>query len=315
MRYRGFVTWQPLSTATRPSRRGCKPSSKRREPGRIELLRFFRRKDPTTSWRRLTRQRPPAPPLSTFSASPVLNNNRELIMPRAAALRLPAIYQFAGIAEEGGFAAYGPRITTIYGELIARQLVKLLQGAKPADLPVEQPTKFELVINLKSAKAMGVEVPAAVVGARRRGDRVRGDSSSRPKFGRWSRSGLEPSPKRSRSSFHGQTAAVRKRTISRGPVRTKAMVRRKRVKKVIDLCKRRSAQARPSGGLTTHGHRKAATGSEICVRDAGCLGRRGSDHARRLRHRRQFDLELQSVQRQEALQARSHRGCAGRAAL
>ena len=96
-------------------------------------------------------------------ASPVLNNNRELIMPRAAALRLPAIYQFAGIAEEGGFAAYGPRITTIYGELIARQLVKLLRGAKPADLPVEQPTKFELVINLKSAKAMGVEVPAAVL--------------------------------------------------------------------------------------------------------------------------------------------------------
>ena len=96
-------------------------------------------------------------------ASPVLNNNREIIMPRAAALRLPAIYQFAGIAEEGGFAAYGPRITTIYGELIARQLVKLLRGAKPADLPVEQPTKFELVINLKTAKAMGVEVPAAVL--------------------------------------------------------------------------------------------------------------------------------------------------------
>jgi putative ABC transport system substrate-binding protein len=137
-------------------------------------------------------------------ASPVLNNNRELIMPRAAAFRLPAIYQFAGIAEEGGFAAYGPRITTIYGELIARQLVKLLRGAKPADLPVEQPTKFELVINLKSAKAMGVEVPAAVLArARRRGDRVRGDSYSRPKFGRWSRSGLSHHPKGAVHPFMG----------------------------------------------------------------------------------------------------------------
>ena len=96
-------------------------------------------------------------------ASPVLYNNREIIMPRAAMLRLPAIYQFAGVAEEGGFAAYGPSITTIYGELLARQLVKLLRGAKPADVPVEQPTKFELVINLKAAKAMGVEVPASTL--------------------------------------------------------------------------------------------------------------------------------------------------------
>jgi putative ABC transport system substrate-binding protein len=67
------------------------------------------------------------------------------------------------VAKEGGFAAYGPSIVTIYGELVARQLGKLLRGAKPADLPVEQPTKFELVINLKTAKAMGVEVPASTL--------------------------------------------------------------------------------------------------------------------------------------------------------
>jgi putative ABC transport system substrate-binding protein len=80
-------------------------------------------------------------------------------MQRAAALRLPAIYQFPEEAEEGGFAAYGPSLIQIFRELLAQQLVKLLRGVKPADIPVEQPTKFELVINLKTAKAMGVTVP------------------------------------------------------------------------------------------------------------------------------------------------------------
>jgi putative ABC transport system substrate-binding protein len=63
------------------------------------------------------------------------------------------------VAEEGGFAAYGPRLVQIFRELMARQIVKLLRGAKPADLPIEQPTKFELAINLKTAKALGLEVP------------------------------------------------------------------------------------------------------------------------------------------------------------
>jgi putative ABC transport system substrate-binding protein len=96
-------------------------------------------------------------------ASPVLYSNRKIIMQRAAALGLPAIYQFAEVAEEGGFVAYGPRVLALYGETVARQLVKLLRGAKPADLPVEQPTQFELVINLKTAKAIGHEVPAGLV--------------------------------------------------------------------------------------------------------------------------------------------------------
>ena len=81
-------------------------------------------------------------------------------MQRVAALRLPAIYQFPEEAEEGGFVAYGPRLVQIFRELIARQIVKVLRGVKPADLPIEQPIKFELVINLKSAKALGLEVPS-----------------------------------------------------------------------------------------------------------------------------------------------------------
>ena len=77
----------------------------------------------------------------------------------AAALRLPAIYQWPEIGEEGGLFAYGPRIVQIFSQTFARQLVKLLRGAKPIDLPVEQPTAFELAINLKTARAIGLSVP------------------------------------------------------------------------------------------------------------------------------------------------------------
>ena len=84
-------------------------------------------------------------------------------MHRVAALGLPAIYPFPEEAEEGGFVAYGPRLIQIFRELVAQQLVKLLRGIKPGDIPVEQPTKFELVINLKTANALGVTVPATLV--------------------------------------------------------------------------------------------------------------------------------------------------------
>ena len=92
-------------------------------------------------------------------SSPVLNGSRRVIMQHVAELRLPAIYQFPEEAEEGGFVAYGPRLVQIYRDLLAPQLVKLLRGTEAADLPVEQPTKFELVINLKTAKALGLTVP------------------------------------------------------------------------------------------------------------------------------------------------------------
>jgi putative ABC transport system substrate-binding protein len=85
-----------------------------------------------------------------------------VIIERAGTLRLPAIYQWPEVAEQGGFIGYGPRIVQLFRDL-ARQLVKTLRGTKPADLPVEQPTKFELVINLQTAKALGHEVPAGLV--------------------------------------------------------------------------------------------------------------------------------------------------------
>jgi putative tryptophan/tyrosine transport system substrate-binding protein len=95
-------------------------------------------------------------------ASPMLFANSQLIMDRVSMLRLPAIYQWPEMAERGGFAAYGPRITEI-PEITIRQTAMLFRGAKVADIPVEQPTKFELVINLDTAKTLGVAVPAPLL--------------------------------------------------------------------------------------------------------------------------------------------------------
>jgi putative ABC transport system substrate-binding protein len=88
--------------------------------------------------------------------------NRHLIMNLVAAVRLPTIYEMAETAEEGGFASYGPRLSDLF-ETMAQQIAQLLRGIKVADIPVELPTKFELVINLKTAKAIGVTVPEALL--------------------------------------------------------------------------------------------------------------------------------------------------------
>jgi putative ABC transport system substrate-binding protein len=96
-------------------------------------------------------------------ASPMLFANRQRIIDRAATLRLPAIYQSPELAEEGGLIGYGPRFVQVFRDVMARQLAQLFRGTKVADIPVEQPTKFELVINLKTANAIGVTVPATLV--------------------------------------------------------------------------------------------------------------------------------------------------------
>jgi putative ABC transport system substrate-binding protein len=100
--------------------------------------------------------------LNTIS-SPLFYAYRHVIMERAAAAHLPTIYEFPESAEEGGFAAYGPRLNELFLEIMPRQVVQLFRGTKVADIPVEQASKFELVINLKNAKAIGVTVPEALL--------------------------------------------------------------------------------------------------------------------------------------------------------
>ena len=73
-------------------------------------------------------------------ASPLFYAHRHLIMERAAAAHLPTIYEWPEMAEEGGFAAYGPRAGQLYSETMPQQIIKLFRGIKIADIPVEHPT-------------------------------------------------------------------------------------------------------------------------------------------------------------------------------
>jgi putative ABC transport system substrate-binding protein len=92
------------------------------------------------------------------AADPYFDTRRDKIVTFAAQARLPAIYQFREIAVAGGLISYGPSITEMYKHAGA-YVGRILHGAKPTDLPVLQPTKFELVINLKTASALNLAIP------------------------------------------------------------------------------------------------------------------------------------------------------------
>jgi putative ABC transport system substrate-binding protein len=87
---------------------------------------------------------------------------RREISSLAAMHRLPAMYESRESVDDGGLISYGASIPDLIRRAAAF-VVKVINGAKPADLPIEQPTKFELIINLKTAKALGLEVPATVL--------------------------------------------------------------------------------------------------------------------------------------------------------
>jgi putative tryptophan/tyrosine transport system substrate-binding protein len=94
--------------------------------------------------------------------APLFSIHRRIVIERAAALGLPAIYEWPDMAEEGGLIGYGARLSLIFRQL-ARLVVKVLGGVKPEDLPVEEPTKFDLVVNLKTAKALGLTIPESLL--------------------------------------------------------------------------------------------------------------------------------------------------------
>src|SRR5262249_50194587 len=94
--------------------------------------------------------------------NPLLVLHSKRIVELAAKNRLPGMYPTGQFVEEGGLMAYGVNIGDLYYRA-ATYVDKILKGRKPADLPVEQPTKFELVINLKTAKQIGVTMPQSVL--------------------------------------------------------------------------------------------------------------------------------------------------------
>jgi len=103
-----------------------------------------------------------------FLASPMFSVDAGAFIAQVANLKLASIYQWPEDADSGGLLGYGPRFTDMYRQR-ARMAVKVLRGTQPVDIPVDQPSKFELAVNLKTAKAIGVDVPSSLL---LRADRV-----------------------------------------------------------------------------------------------------------------------------------------------
>jgi putative ABC transport system substrate-binding protein len=97
-----------------------------------------------------------------FPTDSFINTHRKLVIELAARYRLPAMYSLRHYAASGGLVSYGIDTNDQYRQAAA-YVDRILRGAKPADLPVQQPTKFEFVINLKTAKALGLDVPAQLL--------------------------------------------------------------------------------------------------------------------------------------------------------
>ena len=149
------VLWDPVNpTQLKSTQNAAVPLGVK-----IQVLEVRSRAEVLIGFQAATKARAEA--LNVF-ASPLLSSLQKSIRDLAARYRLPAIYQWREHAEEGGLMSYGPSLEEMWRQT-ALVTAKILNGAKPTNLPIEQPTKFELVINLKTAKALGLTIPPSLL--------------------------------------------------------------------------------------------------------------------------------------------------------
>jgi putative ABC transport system substrate-binding protein len=96
-------------------------------------------------------------------ASPFFNFNRKQLVDLCSQYRLPSIWEATAYIRDGGLLSYGPSFPDMYRRS-AGYVARILKGTKPSELPVQQPTRFELAVNLKTAKTLGVTLPASLIG-------------------------------------------------------------------------------------------------------------------------------------------------------
>src|SRR5215831_2140371 len=149
------VLWDP---ATGPVHVRGLESAVRRVGVQLHVLEVRRVDDFAGAFRAAMPEHPDA--VIALSA-PLVNNHRQHLAALALTHHLPAITLFPGFARDGGLMAYGPDLERF--RQAARLVVKILHGAKPADLPIERPTEFKLVINRKTAKALGLTMPPTLL--------------------------------------------------------------------------------------------------------------------------------------------------------
>jgi putative ABC transport system substrate-binding protein len=156
------VLWQPSAFGGRTEKDMLKEAEVAARALRVRLQ-FVEARGPADVDRALSDMTRARAGALTVLPSGMFNNERRRLVDLAAKNRLPAVYSWREFVDAGGLMSYGVDLADLWRRA-ATYVDKILKGTKPADLPVEQPTKFELVINLKTAKALGLTIPPSLLG-------------------------------------------------------------------------------------------------------------------------------------------------------